>query len=549
MEHTNLSRRDLLKVFGVGAAALCFPSNLKSGSHSAYAWPRIELNNLPAGIQDILYRTPSLGVRSDGIMVTWDGSNPPLRVPLYRTRWNLEHDRARDRLVSGVRKGVVLHWYGENQNFDRSIEGYLRGFNSLRKIGDYYSRTSAHFLVGDSLPFVGPRTNSTPIDIIQTQIPFQDGTPLVASHLSGLSFDAHHEKRQYFVRALYHLGPEDNQPWTLLQEMYDGPRRDPNMQTLAVEITGHDFDSPEKMPSRQKIANVLGTVTALLKRYQIYAIDILGHNEIYLGKADPGKRFLALIRYLVGIKAIKDNDQHLMDLCFAPFINATKSTRAVERYFNYLQSYLLLVSTPRTLYEWEQSVGYWNLVGELNRDAPQSNLAQTFQFPVAAPIHLHRYDFLDPENHEGIDFTLEQRSPSVTTSPNVFLTANGKCIFKGFSSGCQSGGAAIFRHRLPDGTVLLSVYSHLDDLTGFHVGDNLQRGSRLGRMAKKQWSEARFLHYAIAYRGTWETDLKNRPDIPRNAGPSWINERFIHPMEMLNPPVSPAEINSHNLKE
>jgi hypothetical protein len=113
---------------------------------------RLELSNLPIGLNEIIERIPSLGVHSDGLLVTWHGSDPSQPVLLYRTQWNQDNDTAGDRLLQGIRKGIVLHWYGDRDNFDRSIDGYLRGFDSLRKVGDYLTRTSAHFLVGDSIP-------------------------------------------------------------------------------------------------------------------------------------------------------------------------------------------------------------------------------------------------------------------------------------------------------------------------------------------------------------------------------------------------------------
>jgi hypothetical protein len=43
------------------------------------------------------------------------------------------------------------------------------------------------------------------IGIVQTQLPDIDGVPLAASHLSGLDYEAHQQKQQYFVRAFYEL--------------------------------------------------------------------------------------------------------------------------------------------------------------------------------------------------------------------------------------------------------------------------------------------------------------------------------------------------------
>jgi N-acetyl-anhydromuramyl-L-alanine amidase AmpD len=49
---------------------------------------------------------------------------------------------------------------------------------------------------------------------------------------------------------------------------------DPNMRTIAIEITGYDFENPEHYPGEQQIANVVGVVWAVMKRYGIPAMNI-----------------------------------------------------------------------------------------------------------------------------------------------------------------------------------------------------------------------------------------------------------------------------------
>ena len=110
------------------------------------------------------------------------------------------------------------------------------------------------------------------------------------------------------------------------------------MRTIAIEIAGHSFDHPQFLPSDQKIANVIALVWALMKRYRIPATHILGHNEITLGKPDPGKKFLALIRYLIGVRALVEADIDSKHLVFGNFLGQEGDPElAVSRYFKFIR--------------------------------------------------------------------------------------------------------------------------------------------------------------------------------------------------------------------
>jgi hypothetical protein len=43
-----------------------------------------------------------------------------------------------------------------------------------------------------------------------------------------------------------------------------------------------------------------------------------------------------------------------------------------------------------------------------------------------------------------------------------------------------------------------------------------------------------FLHFAMAYGGTWDSDLKERPSIPINVGASWIRDRYQNPFALMS---------------
>jgi hypothetical protein len=165
----------------------------------------------------------------------------------------MEHSHRWDRLERDANWGIVLHWYGDDASFDRSEEGYLRGFNSLRQVANYTTRTSAHVLVGSETPTYYRDSDREAISILQTQKPDVDGYPFTASHLQALDYELHKEKRQYFVRALYELGYRQPSIHSILQEWFDGNRVDANMRSFAIELTGSNFELPDHSQSQQTL--------------------------------------------------------------------------------------------------------------------------------------------------------------------------------------------------------------------------------------------------------------------------------------------------------
>jgi hypothetical protein len=551
---TSLSRREFLKLFQANLLALLVPGPLLDPagvglvrpagaglartavddgpriSQPAGKQPALAKAMLPAKIRAIFECLPHCSVDEAGyLFVQPRGETGGGRVQAAQTLWNREHSRPWDRLDPRYPWGIVLHWYGDQPGFNRTIPGYLCGFDSLRDVGDYITRTSAHFLIGEAVPSPGPVDPEAPIGMLQTQLPDQDGTPFVASHLRPLDIQGHKEKKQYFVRALYQLASADPRVHSLLQDLFDGPGVDPNMRTIAIEITGCKFEDPAQPPAAQKIANVVAVVWALMKHYQIPASHLLGHHEIALGKPDPGKKFMALVRFLLGVKAILDEDERMQALVFGPFLEPGGDSRqAAGRYTGFVRDYLLLTSHPRQVYEWESQSNYWLVEPLLRKNEPKTQVVEEFGLPIPGKIEFTE-DFLVPANHEGVDLHCNPQTPAAPVQ--VTLAAGGECIFTGQSQGACPGQIAMFRHCQPDGARVITVYNHLSSLSVLQPGQWYPRGTRIGTL--EQACENHYLHFAVAYGSTWETDLQIRPDIPANAGPAWIRRRYLHPIDYL----------------
>jgi N-acetyl-anhydromuramyl-L-alanine amidase AmpD len=461
------------------------------------------------------------------------------RVPLARTLWNLQRNHARDRLAQAP-WGIVLHWYGDKEGFDKSAAGYLRGFDSLRLIDDYFTRTSAHFLVADGEPSTKVEPGRK-LSILQTQSPDMDGTPFLASHLQALDYQSHYDRKQYFVRAFYQLNLEEPAIHSILQDFFDGPTTiDPNFQTIAIEMTGYGFEHAANFPPAQQIANAVAVIWAVMRRYEISVMNILGHHEIQLGKSDPGKKFMAYIRFLLGVKALIEKDEKMKRLVFGSFLGPEGNSQyAIDKYFKFVRDFLMLVGRPQQVYEWESLCGYWLVHDAVTGSFPSPDDSTAYRFtPPLTGLGISNYptgySFLTPENHEGVDLYLDSAYGGFLTAhyEPVQLVTKGTCIYAGEGGGMHPGKLAMFRHRQADGAEIISIFSHLSEFGNLQIGNSYPVGFPVGSIRIRKGYPT-FLHLAIAYGSTWDLDLQRKPDIPPNAGLTWIQERFLEPVQYM----------------
>ncbi len=524
-----ITRRQFLQLSGLfGGAALLPRGWLRLQPPPAVPWPTLLVGALPDRQRAILRRLPELEVDQSGIFCYLPGNSPAVPLPAAQTQWNLEHANRWDRLESGYPWAIVLHWYGDNPDTRQSMSSYLNGFNGLRWIEDYETRTSAHALVGTA----HPAYRSGIISILQTQMPYADGTPLVASHLGRLDYLSHSQRQQYFVRALYTLNHQDPSVHSVLQDWFDGPVIDPNMRSLGIELTGRDLDAPGSYPSDQQVANTVALVAALMRRYQVRGSNLLGHNEIAINKPDPGKKLMALMRCMLGALVLTSNDPSLKELLFGQYLGEHGDPeRAVRSYFQFGRDFLLLTGHPHQVYEWEAHSGYWELAdllpGSTHTLLPS---ARIFKLPLPGSQPLEGATFLNPHNHAGVDLYLPASSASAVT--DVQLSAPGECLYVGQDRYGHPGYQAIFRHRQLDGAEVLSLYANLNELGALQPGRVYPAGHTVGQLTSGR-GQTYLLHFGIAYGATWELDLQKNPYIPLNASVTWIRQRFMDPLEYL----------------
>jgi hypothetical protein len=530
----SLQRRAFLKILGAQFAALAVPvSYQRYFRFSETLTPRFSLNveTLPLPLAELISSVPDAWIDQAGYLQVWSQNRLEASpAPLAPTQWNLENRRNWHKLVNHLPWGIVLHWFGDRDNYDRTISGYLRGFDSLRLINGDYIRTSAHFLVGTANPLTPQAIAGREIGYLQTQLPAEDGTPFMASHLQSLDYLGYKNGEQYFTKALDLLTRQNPANRHLLQDLYTGLQIDPNRRTIGIEIAGYNFDDPGYLPDKQQIANVIGLVRALMLRYNLSARQILGHHELQIGKPDPGKGFLGLIRFLIGVLALTSQDEKFFNLVFGQYTSPGEDPDwAVREYFKFVRDYLELTLTPVRVYRWESISQYWpflELLPGAKRGVP---VVDEYIAPLEVQSSLRGSLYLKPESHEGIDLYAATRDQGHQNLP-ARLIGSGVCLYAGEVNYPHGGKRAIFRHRQPDGAEFLSIYGQLSDLTELTPGKKYPAGYRVGYTQLFTRYHDSFLHFALGYGASWEIGLKNHPQVPLNAGRTWIQQHYLDPM-------------------
>jgi len=542
-----IGRREFLKL--ASTSLLAFPYGMLSSGNGVDNNLAISWENIPRSLRNIIRRVPKLDINQDGYLYYWDeNAQTYSQAQIAQTQWNQERNNSFERLFPDKTWGIVLHWFGASFQGEDSLASYMRGFDGLRQVGNYQTRTSAHFLVGG----LTPNNPESSLGIYQTQIPGPDGTPLVASHISNLDYQAHEEKQQYFVRAFYELGYKDHSIKSILTDLFDGRRLDPNYRTIAVEMAGANFDQDGNEPVEQEIANVLGLVIALMLRYEITALNILGHHEIELRKSDPGKQFMGLIRFLLGISALYSGDLRLKDLVFGAFTSGgVDPWSGILRYFKFIRDYQVIVDYPDQVYKWEGKVNYWNFYQNLtthqwlkNNYLPPFN---HFSNPINGKAALKKDTFLSPPEHEGVDLFLAKNTNIYNPEKKIqiVLPAPGECLQIIYEA--WNGYTLYFKHIQKNGAAIVSMFANLVNIASLKEGMIYEAGHSIGTISAGGVLGEGYLHLAIAYSATWETILRYKGKNPLNVTSDWIKRRYIDPyyywmcFYMVDSPGSSAE--------
>jgi hypothetical protein len=360
-----LSRRDFLKAsstFLLGGMVWLNDPNLPAfaGARcSGQTWPRLTVDQLPGYHKEILGQVLESDVNFNGILRV---VNKP--VPVYQTIINLKNLKLAENFSAFRCKetlGIIYHSFGADDKFLKlymphgSAEEYVKnGFGSL---------TSAMFLVGDDK-----------FDIVQCELPTPEGRMVPSAHTIPVSRDPVYVKKQRFVQYMNQVCYQFKLPQdiSVLQNLHTrGQNSDPNRSTIGVEITGMFFDSTDGFPSTKKIASVVTLSMALSRYYKISpAFDYFGHREVDFEKADPGKRFVYLIKLLVGLECLIKNDDYLNAIVFGPFAANVKTKKeCVLAFFDFITTYFRISSDTTEAENYLTKIDYDKIIDEIKKSA------------------------------------------------------------------------------------------------------------------------------------------------------------------------------------
>lgn len=87
--------------------------------------------------------------------------------------------------------------------------------------------------------------------------------------------------------------------------------------------------------------------------------------------------------------------------------------------------------------------------------------------------------------------------------------------------------------RLSSSQVLF-IYGHLDRVYDLEIDTQYPLNYSIGESMQDLEHTNPFLHFAMAFVGTWETDLKKRSSIPLIAGASWIKDHYQNPFVLMS---------------
>jgi hypothetical protein len=352
-----LGRRDFMKalaggLFSLSALPAAGPTR-KPWLGPAIPWPDM---GWPAPIQETLDLIQPATIDSAGYFNLVSRLNDmPVqgRIELLETKWNLKHFSPWYRLRHDLPWALVLHWDG-GPNYPRSLAQLVDGLNHSENIvTKTEAENSAHFGVGPAKPCIARGDYQAPLSIAQLQRPWNDGTPLLASHLRYTV--GNQDQRQGTPGQVLYL-MRDLGIRSSLVDIHLGQRLDPNFRTLAIEINGRKFDDdyPNQLPGTQLMANLLTLVQTLMLRYNLRAWDVIGHLELQADKPDPGKLFLAYVRFMLGVLATQDSAPGFRQLVFGPYYTQPQLAQQAHQYFSQLDLFTRRITTTEQYQLWNQ---------------------------------------------------------------------------------------------------------------------------------------------------------------------------------------------------
>ncbi|MFH1971616.1 MAG: N-acetylmuramoyl-L-alanine amidase [Patescibacteria group bacterium] len=247
--------------------------------------PVKEIVVLPTKIEKLLNLAPNYSFDTKGNL-TLKGAKVELETPLS--------------LSEKVKKvtAIIIHYDGASPNYSDNSGKLQRRTPVLTKRWGLDPRgLSMHWCVGNGLP-----DNNDGTSVLQTMeasgdpfLPFKRIAPPIAN------LEVRVKKITETGNSFEKVGIVT--PKWITYASSEGLRN----YSVGFEQVGSDFNKsfPSMMPPDQQVSNVLGLTVACMKQWNLGPWDVIGHNEINNEKADPGSKYMAIMRILIGSFALK----------------------------------------------------------------------------------------------------------------------------------------------------------------------------------------------------------------------------------------------------
>lgn len=332
MNETDISRRDFLKMAAFASAGLIVPREVL---------PLKPTHERLSAILE-LYTPLSFDKAGNLMILPKHREGGVMRpVSLIPTRYSQEKS-VESNLVAAV-KLLVVHFDGADKEGKGGVRTAASTVNGLN--GAYTSST--HWCV-DEYPLNPWGDEQKGFGILQTQIasgipdrPYQGAHVLIGINLKTGAPDVNRIKT---LARFEKLGINSN-----LKELVEAGDNDYDKFSVGFEQVGARFSIgfPSNFPTDRQIANALSLTMAVMNQYGLRAWDVVGHQEIQ-EKDDPGAEFMATLRFLLGVAAIK---RYVPD-------SLVFEGKSKEEYFEKLKQYLITLRGETAFGLWSDYIGF-----------------------------------------------------------------------------------------------------------------------------------------------------------------------------------------------
>jgi hypothetical protein len=328
-----ISRREFLKTFSCLSCAIIFnkPLELLKEYENKY------FENIFSYIKNTIINMNNIAeINGNQVTVIQTGIN----------KINIELARNNPYFKCDYPNSIVFHSFDAT---DYILDTYMPNRTAQEYVEQgFANNTSARFLIGNEK-----------FDIVQCEINTPDGFFVPSAHC--VEVDRINKNKNHYLQTLLNMCYKFDKDKTLSEmNMFytNGHSSSPNCSSIGIEITGCDFD--KEFPTDNKIANALSLTIALVKKYHISpAFGFFGHKELDMHKNDPGKRLVYLMKLLIGIYSLFNNDVYLKNIVFKGFEN-------YKEYFDFITEYFITTSDLQEANDYLNKIKYYSFVNKLS---------------------------------------------------------------------------------------------------------------------------------------------------------------------------------------